>query len=326
MDFKTNTAYLFDSKSWKNQKSSFYNVISYTGNDVVIDSLINELINKYDIKSITSEDISSWLEEDDNITSLLNLLHLMSMQKNRLSITSSFVEKDYGLFMFITGMLLSTINSEDKPTFDDLEFIYETYSITKKQTCDSESLVQRFDIIDNILNHQIQHYNKYKKFESIYSNNRLKVLDFISKVDRFNHEYPDEFLLSEYVLYTKQYLNIYKVNQIENIYSLGATINNILFAYKIRGEAPSPTIKAISQDNIKDNLLLLSESLFKVIDYIFTKLNNIEDINEMTEDDKCLFIAVWLLFQGENCDWILSPSLFGKIKTLFSSIEKDIKI
>ena len=326
MDFKINTAYICDSLSKDNRNTLFYNVLSFTGNDVILDSRISELLSKLNLESVSLDEIQNWLSNDDNYTNLLNLLHIMSRQKDQIGIISSFVEIEYGIFLFIAGMMFSTTNPSEVIPLEYLEQLYCSYSNMVNHQIQLTTLAQRFDNIDKIVSQQIRTNNKYKKYESFYLENRSKVINLISIVERNHLEEPELFLLSEFIFYSRQYISIYKTNNIKKINGLKNTIDNLLFAFKLKNETCTSEMIIIDEKMKEDSVPVFSNFVLSVLDYILNKLGFINDANELPENDKYLFLAIWLLFQGENCDWILSPMCFEKINTLFNSIEKEITI
>ena len=326
MEFQNNVALLYDSFILNQEKSKIYSVLSFTGNAAYIKALASDLINDFSINEIEDIDIELLLHDMQKSVRLLALLGKLSENKDKVGFVSYFVDKDYGLYLFLMGLLFPNLvdSSENKAGF--IDFVYKQYSKKTNNNDGEINVYENFEILNRYVKGLINTHSEYSQNRSYYVDNSEKVANLATALESLYSSNVSDKLLSEFIFYSHDIIKIYQslgVNDIRSTRNAGERLHSVV---RLMPDKESLNISFLTDDDSNDYVRKLAIVLLKLVEYNMRNLYKVKDIRDLSENDRYLFVIVWSLFQGKKNEWMFSKDIFQKIRELFESVKKAFNV
>ena len=326
MEFQNNVALLYDSFVLNQVRSKLYSVLSFTGNAAYINALASDLINDFGLIEIEDADIKKWIDDAQRSVKLLALLGRLAESKDKIGIISYFVDKNYGLYLFLFGMLFPEIDKAGDDITALIEYVYKHYSKKTFRDDGAIDLKDNFEILNHYVKGLVYTQTEFAKYRPYYTDNSRKVEDLINALKTvYSDDIPDK-LLSEFMFYSKDIVKKYQslgVNDVRCTKNAGERLQS---AVHLMTNCDSISFSFIHENDNKDNVRKLVVILLKLVEYNMCKLYDTRDVKGLTENERYLFVIVWTLFQGKKNEWMFSKEIFHKIRDLFESVKKELNV
>ena len=326
MEFQNNVALLYDSFVLNQVRSRIYSVLSFTGNAAYINALASDLINDFGLAGIEDADIKTWVDDAQRGVKLLALLGKLAENKDKIGIISYFVDKNYGLYLFLLGMLFPEIDKAGDDIAGFIEYVYKHYSKKTIRDDGDIDLKDSFEILNHYVKGLVCTQTEFAKYRPYYTDNSEKVDNLLNALKTVYSDDIPEKLLSEFMFYSKDIVKKYQslgVNDVRCTKNAGERLQSTI---RLMTNNDSINISFTLENDNSDGVRKLVTILLKLVEYNMCKLYDTKDVKDLTENDRYLFVIVWSLFQGKKNEWMFSKDVFQKIRDLFESVKKELNV
>lgn len=323
-----NVAYLFDTTMLGSEKlSSVYGVLSFVGNSLLIPTYAKETIAELKF-SVTDEcDLTEWVSDPEKSESLYNLLIKVYDDVDKLGITSFFIEKDYSAFIYLIGLMVTNIKV-DEPNFRTyLDNLYYAYQGEYPDGIKRDNLFETVTVFNQRIQHLLQTQKEHQYFNSLLNVNGRKLSDQISALQMVEEGNNDAFMLADSYFYTKQLMDIYKEKGVHNVYVSPNTAKRFSDAVSYFLNTPEMCVNERSQT--KEEYVMVSQLariIMKISNHYMGKIVDTKDIRNFDENDKYLFVIVWMIMHGGDNNMFINGRSYDLIREVFMSLKRDMSV
>lgn len=323
-----NVAYLFDSSMLGGDKSSsIYGVLSFVGNSLLIPAYAKETVAQLNFSVTDEYDLSEVLNDPEKSESLFHLLIKVYDDVEKLGITSFFIEKNYSVFVYLMGVMVTNVKIDDpyfRAYLDNLYYAYQNkYSDGIKRDNIEETVTLFNQRIQNILLTQKEHHY----FKSLLSESCRKLSEQLSLVKMIEKDNNDPFTLADNFFYTKQLMDIYKEKGVHSVYVSPDAAKR--FSDAVRRSLYEPEVCVNKSSQAKEEYVMVSHLariIMKISNHYMAKIVDTKDISNLDEMDRYLFVIVWMIMHGGDNNMFINGRSYDLIKDVFMSLKKDMSV
>lgn len=327
MNFE-NVAFLFDSTMLGVEMNrTVHGTISFVGNPLYISTYAKEAVGKFDFSTLTDKhDLMEWLTCAQNEDAIGPFLIKLFEDIGNFGLLSFFIEKDYAAFIYLIG-LMCTSKISDPDFMSNIDALYRAYKLEYDDKIVRDSVDDTITVFNERIHHilQIQKGNHY--FESRLKENNRSLSDQITIAQSIKEDGNHDFMVADYYFYGKQIINAYKEKQIQNIYATDSSAKRIEKVMGDLSQSEKMTLHVCSwQEEDFDYVLKFAQIIMMVSNYFIEKIIETKNIELLSEEDRYLFVIIWMILQnGDNSLFVNSRS-YELIKEIFFTIKKDMNI
>lgn len=323
-----NVAYLFDTTVLGIEKnSSVYGVLSFVGSSVYIPAYVKETINRFNCPVSDEDGISELLNDPEKSEFLFNLLIKLYDDIEKLGITSFFIEKDYSAFIYLMGLMVTSVNVEDSNFRKHLDNLYYAYQTTYSDGIKRDGIDETVTLFNQRIQHLLLTQKEHLFFKNLLSENGRKLSEqiIISKV--LERDTSDDFMVADYFFYAKQLIDNYKEKNVHTIYTSDNSAKRFTEATGRFFMNSEVSLNVISCHD--DDYLIVSQLarlILLISNHYVGKIVKTKEIKDLDEIDKYLFVIVWMILHGGDNNMFINGRSYEVIREIFLSLKKDMDI
>ena len=126
-----NIAYIFDSLTCVHaEKNSVHSIISYVCNPLYITTYAKNVVKNFDLDSYINDDFKEWINVQKNKDALIPFLMKFIDDSKNFGMSSIFIEKEYATFIYLLGLMCSSIEIYTPSISANLDKLYSSYKST----------------------------------------------------------------------------------------------------------------------------------------------------------------------------------------------------
>lgn len=328
MNFE-NAAFLFDSTVLGSApKSTVQGVISFVGNPLYISSYAKEALEKFDFPTASENyNLKEWLNYAKNEEAFAPFLIKLYDDIGKLGMLSFFIEKDYSVFVFLIG-LMCNLKTPDTGFRSNTDILYHAY---KSEYLDALVLENAEDTV-KVFNERIHHIIQTQKNHHQYFQNLLKesgrsLDEQLSLVHRMNEDRQHDFIVADQFFYGNQIIQAYKEKEIHDIYATRSAAKRLEEVTWHFFKSANVTVSIQnSVDNSFDDVFKFARIVLMFSHYFIEKILQTDDIDDLSEEDKYMFVIIWMILQSGDNNLFVNNRSYELIKEVFLSIKKDMSV
>lgn len=328
MNFE-NAAFLFDSTvlGHKSYSSTVRGVVSFVGNPLYISSYAKEAIEKFDFPTAPENyNLTDWLSYAKNAEEFAPFLIKLYDDIGKLGMLSFFIEKDYSVFVFLIG-LMCNLKSPDVGFVTNTENLYHTYKSEYPDTPVLDDADKTVMVFNERIHQIIQTQKNHQYFQNLFKESGRGLDDQLSIVHRMNEERQHDFIVADQFFYGNMIINAYKEKEIHNIFATRSAADRL---EEVTGHFfQSAGIKISVQNTLVDSfdeVIRFSRIVLMFSHFFIERILQTNDIDDLSEEDKYLFVVIWMILQNGNSNMFINNRSYDLIKELFLSIKKDMNV
>lgn len=322
-----NVAYLFDTAVLGvGKKSSVYGVLSFVGGSLYVPAYAKEAMSQFNGSFSNGEDISELLNDSEKSESLFNLLIKLYDDVEKLGITSFFIEKDYSAFIYLMGLMVTSVKIDDPNFRTYLDNLYYAYQTTYNDGIKRGGI----DETVTLFNQRIQHLllqKEHQFFKNLLSENSRKLSEQIALFKMLEKGTDDNFIVADYFFYAKQLIDNYKENDVHNIYASSNAATRFSEAtgrfFKNSGVSLNVTSR---HDDDYVAVSRLARLILLISNHYIGKIVETKEIKDLDDIDKYLFVIVWVILHGGDNNMFINGRSYEVIREVFLSLKRDMNI
>lgn len=326
MNFE-NAAFLFDSTLLDNSlNSTIHGVISFVSNPIYISAYAKEAADKFDMSTSTSTGLKDWLKIGNNEDAYAPFLIKLYDDIGKFGLLSFFIDKDYSSFIHQISLMfgVSEANYDFKK---NLDLIYEAY----KSEYNDRIILGSVEETVTEFNERIQQlFKKHKSNHSFINllNEKIRSLDEqITMARAITDDGKHDYSLADRFFYSKQIISAYKDKGVHDVYAtkhagqqLKEVVSNDTQSIKVNTSSTGDYTEEFEVVTKFVRILMMSTQ------YFFEKIVDVKNLDSIAEEDKYLFVIIWMILQSGNNDIFINNRSYELIKELFLSIKKDLSV
>lgn len=323
-DMDNKNIYIADSDILpKKMSHQIYSILCICGDDAKVQQMVasfNKAFDNLDIE--TSENISSWVSNDDNLSCFMDCL----TAKNELTdISLSCLVSNHSFAMMVSYIkaITGNLNFSDPDVSRTIESIYPQF---EKKCLPLFSKDIDIEVTEEIFHgfKKCLSYNQDSKGRNYLLKSFLPVQMQYNNVKDLCDKLFTDMSMSDYI----QYVNILKkLNdccQPSNIYSSNHSNISLRKSITIKSvvEQSDPIVSDINLIQQFDNvhISLLFSKLIAINDFAWDRLCTESSSGALTDNEKYLIISLWILFMGEYSSWMLSNGDYKRLSSIFEEL------
>lgn len=327
MNFE-NTAFLFDSTVLGcKSDSTVRGVLSFVGNPLYISSYAKEVLEKFEFPSASENyNLKEWLNYAKNEEAFAPFLIRLYDDIGKLGMLSFFIEKDYSEFFFLLGLMFN-LKASDTEFRTNTDNLYHAYKSEYPDTLVHDYADDTVKVFNERINQIIQTQKNHQYFQNLLKESGRSLDDQLSLVHRINKDRQHDFIVADQFFYNIQIKQAYKEKEIHDIYATRSTANRLEEVTGHYFKSANVTIRVQNSfDNRYDSVLKLARIVLMFSHYFIERILQTSDIDDLSEDDKYMFVIIWMILQSGNNDILINNRSYELIKELFLSIKKDLSV
>lgn len=318
-------AYLFDSSILGDREGESVGVVqSYIGNPLYLQTYAREALDKFDYISLEDIDINDWLKKQDNIESLVDFLLNLYEDFGKLNVTSFFIEKDYTLFIYLIGLLIPSSEISDPSFRINIDNLYIAYKNYYNDGIKRDTIVDTITVFNERVESLICSDIEHVKFKTLLQEKKRSIGDQLLLFQKIASE-ADGFIITDYFFYVKQLHDIYHNKGIKNIYATEDVANRFMEATKRFHKSSDGIVNIKKTFYDKDELVYkFARFIMMLSSFYIEKIFDIKDVKTVDEEEKYLYVILWLLFQSGDSYMFINNNTYEVMKDVFMSLKKEI--
>lgn len=327
MNFE-NAAFLFDSTVLGCQSdSTVQGVISFVGNPLYISSYAKEALEKFAFPTGSDNyNLKEWLSYTKNEEAFFPFLIKLFDDIGKLGMLSFFIEKDYSVFVFLIG-LMCNLKAPDEAFRSNTDNLYHAYKSEY-----GTLLLENSDDTVKVFNERIHHIlqtqrNHHQYFQNLLKESERSLDEQLSLVHRMSEDRQNDFIVADQFFYGNQIIQVYKEKEIHEIYATRSAARRLEEVTGHYFKSANVTISIQeSVDNSFDDVLKFARIVLMFSHYFIERILQTNAIDELSEEDKYMFVIVWMILQSGDNNLFVNNRSYELIKEVFLSIKKDMSV
>lgn len=323
MNFE-NVAFLFDSTILGAESDRpVHGVVSFVGNPLYISAYAKDAMNKFDFPGDNANELKTWLSTPQNEAAFAPFMIKLYEDVSKLGLLTYFIEKDYSAFIYLIG-LMCNINTIDTDIRNSIDTLYWAY----KSKFDDVIVKNSTDDTIKTFNEHIRYIMQTQKgnhsFQNLLKEGCRSLDDQLMVAHLINENNHDAFMLADYFFYSKQIIGTYKEKEVHNVFS---TKNTALRFEDMTGRLFKSANVTVSESHPDDDfqcILRFARVIMMFCHYFIEKSIEIKDINRLPEDEKYLFVLIWMILQSGNSNLLINSHSYEHIGELFLSLKTEV--
>lgn len=323
-----NVAYLFDTTVLGTEKTSpVYGVLSFVGSSLYIPTYAKEAINQLNILATNGDGISELINDSEKSETLFNLLIKLYDDVEKLGIASFFIEKDYSAFIYLMGLMVTSVKVDDpnfKTHLDNLYYAYQkAYDDGIKRGSLDETVIQFNQRIRHLLLSQKEH----QFFKNLLSESARKLSEQIAILKMIEKDSDDDFMVADYFFYAKQLIDNYTEKGVQEIYASNNAAKRFTEATGRFFKNSEVSLKFSSRHNDDyTTVTQLARLILLISNHYISKIVETKEIKDLVDIDKYLFVIVWMILHGGDNNMFINGRSYEMIREVFLSLKKDMDV
>ena len=327
MNFE-NAAFLFDSTVLGcKSDSTVQGVISFVGNPLYISSYAKEALEKFDFPStFENYNLKEWLSFAKNEEAFAPFLIKLHDDIGKLGMLSFFIEKDYSVFVFLIG-LMCNLKSPDTGFRTNTDNLYHSYKSEYPEILVLDNADDTVKVFNERINHIIQTQKNHQYFQNLLKESGRSLDDQLSLVHRMNKDRQQDFIVADQFFYGNQIIQAYKEKEIHDIYATRSAANRLEEVTGHYFKSANVTISIQNSfDNRFDDVLKFARVVLMFSHHFIERILQTRDIGDLSEEDKYMFVIIWMILQSGDNNLFVNNRSFELIKEVFLSIKEDMSV
>ena len=327
MNFE-NAAFLFDSTVLGcKSDSTVQGVISFVGNPLYISSYAKEALEKFDFPStFENYNLKEWLSFAKNEEAFAPFLIKLHDDIGKLGMLSFFIEKDYSVFVFLIG-LMCNLKSPDTGFRTNTDNLYHSYKSEYPEILVLDNADDTVKVFNERINHIIQTQKNHQYFQNLLKESGRSLDDQLSLVHRMNKDRQQDFIVADQFFYGNQIIQAYKEKEIHDIYATRSAANRLEEVTGHYFKSANVTISIQNSfDNRFDDVLKFARVVLMFSHHFIERILQTRDIDDLSEEDKYMFVIIWMILQSGDNNLFVNNRSFELIKEVFLSIKEDMSV
>ena len=327
MNFE-NVAYLFDSTTFRSElKMTVDGIISFVGNPIYITAYAKDAVDKFDFVSYEGNDFDEWLKVPKNNEAFIPFMLKLYEDVAKLGIVSFFIEKEYSAFVCLLELMCSSINIGDLNFRKYLDKLFLDYQSEYKDSIICDSIDETVTLFNQRIDNLLQIQKGIGSFKSILIENRreldnqIRILDIIEKV------WGTDFRVFDYFFYSNQLIKKYNEAEIKSVYVSSIAAQRFIEMANRSYDTTNIIIRYFSKkDEDYDAVASFARFIMMVSRHYIEKMICAKDIETFSDDDKYLFVIVWMALQSGDSNMFINSRSYEVIKEVFMSLKKEMNV
>lgn len=327
MNFE-NAAFLFDSTVLGcKSDSTVQGVISFVGNPLYISSYAKEALEKFDFPSASENyNLKEWLSYAKNEESFAPFLIKLYVDIGKLGMLSFFIEKDYSVFVFLMG-LMCNLKAPDTGFRTNADNLYHVYKSEYPDTLKIDNADDTVKVFNERIHHIIQTHKHHQYFQNLLKESGRSLDDQLSLVHRMSEDRRHDFIVADQFFYDNQIIHAYKEKEIHDIYANRSAAKRLEEVTGHYFKSANITISTQNSfDNRFDDVLKFARIVLMFSHYYIERILQTSDTDELSEEDKYMFVIIWMILQSGDNNLFVNNQSYEMIKEVFLSIKKDMSV
>lgn len=317
-------AFLFDStiigyeSDWQ-----VHGVVSFVGNPLYISAYAKDAMDKFDFSGDNTNDFKAWLSIPQNEVAFAPFMIKFYEDVSNLGLMTYFVEKDYSAFIYLIG-LMCNINTIDADSRNSIDVLYRAYKSEYDGVIVNNSTDETIKAFNEHIRHIIQTQRGNRPFQNLLKEGFRSLDDQLMVANLLNENNHDGFMLADYYFYSKQIISTYMDKEVHNVFS---TKDTALRFEEMTGrlfKSVNLTVCGSHPDDEFKSVLRFARVVMMFCHYFIEKIMEIKDINTLSEDEKYLFVLIWMILQSGDSNLFINSYSYDHIDKLFLSIKTEV--
>ena len=149
----------------------------------------------------------------------------------------------------------------------------------------------------------------------------------LSLVHRLNEDRQHDFIVADQFFYGNQIIQAYKEKEIHDIYATRSAAKRLeeVTGHFFKSANVTVSIQN-SVDNSFDDVFKFARIVLMFSHYFIEKILQTDDIDDFSEEDKYMFVIIWMILQSGDNNLFVNNSSYELVKEVFLSIKKDMSV
>jgi len=323
-----NVAYLFDTSILGNEKKdSVYGALAFVGNSLYISSYAEDTFRNFDFASIEETGFPEWIKSSENNEMLFNFLIKVYDDVDKLGISSFFIEKEYSVFIYLMGLIVTSIRVTEPDFRTHLDSLYYAYQSVYGDGIRQDSIEETVIVFNQRIRHLIQTQKEHHYFKTLLSENGHNLKEQISVLKLLERNNEGDFMVADYFFYAKQMVENFKKDNVHDIYATHNAAKRFTKATNHFFKSNDVKLNITSQHDLDyEKIYRFAHIILMASNYFVNKILDVSNSKNIDEIDKYLFVIMWMILHGGDNNMFINGRSNELIKELFSSLKKNMDI
>lgn len=323
-----NVAYLFDSSILgRDFNCSTRGVLSFVGNSLYLSTYAKDIVEKLDFSDFDGVDFSDWAHSSQNSETFAQFLIKLCDDAGKLGLISFFIEKDYASFLYLLGLMTTSVKVDDPNFRIYLDKLYQGYKSQYQDEIEREDLDKTVTEFNQRILHLLQTQKEHHFFNALFSEHRRELKEQTSILHQIEKEMNSGFMLADSFFYGQQLLKTYRDKEVCEIFSTPRAAQQLQVVAERTNRLKEIEIKTtVGFEGESEYIEKLARLLLRLCHYIIEKVISAKDMDNISEEDKYMFVIVWMILQSGDNNMFVNKRSYDIINEVFMSLKKDMNV
>ena len=323
MNFE-NVAFLFDSTILGvESERSVHGVVSFVGNPLYISAYARDVVDKFDFSGDNANELKSWLSIPQNEAAFASFMIKIYGDVSILVLLTYFIEKDYSAFIYLIELVYS-INTISTYFHHSIEVLYRAYKSKYDDVIVRNSIDDTIITFNERIKHIIQTQRGNHSFQNLRKEGCRTLNDQLTIAHLINQEKHEDFMLTDNLFYSKQIIGAFKEKGVHEVLTTKNTACRFKEAKGHLFKSADVTVCEGNPDDDFENIQRFARIVMMCSHYFIEKIIEVNDISMFSEEDKYLFVLIWMVLQSGDSNLFINSHSYEHINELFLSLKKDM--